>query len=206
MVIIRLARGGAKKTPFYTVVVADSRNRRDGRFIERVGFYNPLAKIGQEGLRLDSARIKHWQGHGAQLSDCVARLVKLEAKGPEAVEALKAQDAAKAAAKVKTKADAEAAKAKEAAKVAAAEEKAAAKAAAAEEKAAEAAPATEVVAAPVETTEAAEAAPEVVESTEAPAAEAVEAAAPETAKPVEAPAETVDSAEAPAPEAPAENT
>ena len=104
MVIIRLARGGAKKNPFYSVVVADSRNRRDGRFIERVGFYNPLAKIGQEGLRLDSARIKHWQSHGAQLSDCVARLVKLEAKGPEAAEAKKAKDAAKAAEKVKAKA------------------------------------------------------------------------------------------------------
>ena len=80
MVIIRLARGGAKKSPFYSVVVADSRNRRDGRFIERVGFYNPLAKEGQEGLRLDSARITHWQGNGAQLSDCVARLVKQSAK------------------------------------------------------------------------------------------------------------------------------
>ena len=80
MVIIRLARGGAKKSPFYSVVVADSRNRRDGRFIERVGFYNPLAKEGQEGLRLDSARITHWQSNGAQLSDCVARLVKQSAK------------------------------------------------------------------------------------------------------------------------------
>ena len=80
MVIIRLARGGAKKSPFYSVVVADSRNRRDGRFIERVGFYNPLAKEGQEGLRLDGARIAHWQSNGAQLSDCVARLVKQSAK------------------------------------------------------------------------------------------------------------------------------
>jgi len=76
MVIIRLARGGAKKTPFYSVVVADSRNRRDGRFIERVGFYNPLAKEGQEGLRLNSERISHWRSHGAQLSESVARLVK----------------------------------------------------------------------------------------------------------------------------------
>lgn len=76
MVIIRLARGGAKKTPFYSVVVADSRNRRDGRFIERVGFYNPLAKEGVEGLRLNSERIEYWRGKGAQLSDCVARLVK----------------------------------------------------------------------------------------------------------------------------------
>src|SRR5665647_2282593 len=144
MVIIRLARGGAKKNPFYSVVVADSRNRRDGRFIERVGFYNPLAKIGQEGLRLDSARIKHWQSNGAQLSDCVARLVKLEAKGPEAAEAAKAKEAAKAAAAVKAKADDAAAQAKEAAKAAAAAEIAAAKAAAAEAKqAAEAAPAAE---------------------------------------------------------------
>ncbi len=206
MVIIRLARGGAKKTPFYIVVVADSRNRRDGRFIERVGFYNPLAKIGQEGLRLDSARIKHWQGHGAQLSDCVARLVKLEAKGPEAVEALKVQDAAKAAAKVKTKADVEAAKAKEAAKAAAAEEKAAAKAAAAEEKVAEAAPAAEIVEAPAETAEAAKAAdPEATESVEAPAAEVAEVAAPEVAESVEAPAaaaEPTETPEAPAAEAP----
>lgn len=76
MVIIRLARGGAKKTPFYSVVVADSRNRRDGRFIERVGFYNPLAKEGVEGLRLNSERIEYWHSKGAQLSDCVARLVK----------------------------------------------------------------------------------------------------------------------------------
>ncbi|HEX5539322.1 MAG TPA: 30S ribosomal protein S16 [Methylophilaceae bacterium] len=122
MVIIRLARGGAKKSPFYNVVVADSRNRRDGRFIERVGFYNPLAKIGQEGLRLDSARISHWQSNGAQLSDCVARLVKQEAKGPEAALAAKEKDAAKVAN----------AKAAAAAKVAA-EAKAAADAAAAKE-------------------------------------------------------------------------
>ena len=54
MVVIRLARGGAKKRPFFNVVVADSRNRRDGRFIERVGFYNPIAGEGEEGLRLAS--------------------------------------------------------------------------------------------------------------------------------------------------------
>ncbi|MEZ0232699.1 MAG: 30S ribosomal protein S16 [Methylophilaceae bacterium] len=80
MVIIRLARGGAKKTPFYSVVVADSRNRRDGRFIERVGFYNPLAKEGQEGLRLNNERITHWRSNGAQLSESVSRLVKQAAK------------------------------------------------------------------------------------------------------------------------------
>lgn len=76
MVIIRLARGGAKKSPFYSVVVADSRNRRDGRFIERVGFYNPLAAEGQETLRLNNERIAHWRNNGAQLSDRVALLVK----------------------------------------------------------------------------------------------------------------------------------
>lgn len=76
MVIIRLARGGAKRRPFYNVVVADSRNRRDGRFIERVGFYDPLAKEGSEGLRLNSERIVFWQSKGAQLSDSVAKLVK----------------------------------------------------------------------------------------------------------------------------------
>ncbi len=76
MVIIRLSRGGSKHRPFYNVVVADSRNRRDGRFIERVGFYNPLAAEGQERLRLQLERVSHWQERGAQLSDTVARLVK----------------------------------------------------------------------------------------------------------------------------------
>ena len=76
MVIIRLARGGAKKTPFYNVVVADSRNRRDGRFIERVGFFNPLAAGQAEKVNLDLERIQHWVGQGASLSDRVAKLVK----------------------------------------------------------------------------------------------------------------------------------
>ena len=76
MVVIRLARGGAKKRPFFNVVVADSRNRRDGRFIERVGFYNPIAGDGEEALRLALDRIEHWRGQGAKLSDTVAGLVK----------------------------------------------------------------------------------------------------------------------------------
>ena len=76
MVVIRLARGGAKKRPFYNVVVADSRNRRDGRFIERVGFYNPIAGEAEEGLRLAHDRIAYWQQRGAKLSDTVAMLVK----------------------------------------------------------------------------------------------------------------------------------
>ncbi len=76
MVVIRLSRGGSKNRPFYNVVVADSRNRRDGRFIERVGFYNPLAVEGTEGLRIALDRVTHWQDKGAQLSETVSRLVK----------------------------------------------------------------------------------------------------------------------------------
>ncbi|MBV6303802.1 30S ribosomal protein S16 [Candidimonas humi] len=76
MVVIRLARGGSKKRPFYNVVAADSRNRRDGRFIERVGFYNPVGGEGQENLRLALDRVEYWAGQGAQVSPAVARLVK----------------------------------------------------------------------------------------------------------------------------------
>ena len=76
MVVIRLARGGAKKRPFFNVVVADSRNPRDGRFIERLGFYDPKAPQGRESLRIAMDRLTHWQGQGAQVSDTVARLVK----------------------------------------------------------------------------------------------------------------------------------
>ena len=70
---IRLARHGSKKRPFYRVVVTDQRNSRDGRFIERVGTFDPNA---DNGLALDLARIEHWQSHGAQASDTVARLIK----------------------------------------------------------------------------------------------------------------------------------
>jgi len=80
MVVIRLARGGSKKRPFFNIVATDSRNRRDGRFIERVGFYNPLAGEGEEGLRVVQDRLAYWQGVGAQLSPTVARLVKQSAK------------------------------------------------------------------------------------------------------------------------------
>ena len=76
MVVIRLARGGAKKRPFYNVVVADSRNRRDGRFIERVGYYNPIASGKETGLKLELERISFWKDRGAKLSDTVAMLVK----------------------------------------------------------------------------------------------------------------------------------
>ena len=76
MVSIRLSRGGAKKRPFYHIVVTDQRNRRDGRYIERLGFFNPVARGGEEKLRLDIARIDYWVGNGAQPSDRVAALMK----------------------------------------------------------------------------------------------------------------------------------
>ena len=76
MVTIRLSRGGAKKRPFYHLTVTDSRNARDGRFIERVGFFNPIARGQEERLRVDFDRIEYWQGQGAQLSERVAKLVK----------------------------------------------------------------------------------------------------------------------------------
>jgi small subunit ribosomal protein S16 len=76
MVVIRLARGGAKKRPFYNMVVADSRERRDGRFLEKVGFYNPVASGAAESLRVAFDRIDHWVGVGAQMSPTVARLVQ----------------------------------------------------------------------------------------------------------------------------------
>jgi small subunit ribosomal protein S16 len=80
MVVIRLARGGAKKRPFYNVVVTDSRSRRDGRFIERVGFYNPVAAANEEGLRIAHERVAYWQANGAKLSDTVQMLVARAAK------------------------------------------------------------------------------------------------------------------------------
>lgn len=76
MVTIRLARGGAKKRPFYQVVVTDSRNARDGRFIERIGFFNPIANGSAESLRLDLDRVIHWVSQGATVSDRVAALIK----------------------------------------------------------------------------------------------------------------------------------
>lgn len=76
MVSIRLSRSGAKKQPYYHVVVADSRMRRDGRYIERVGFFNPVARGSEERLRLDRERIEHWVSQGAQTSDRVASLLK----------------------------------------------------------------------------------------------------------------------------------
>jgi len=76
MVTIRMSRGGAKKRPFYHIVVTDSRNRRDGRYIERIGFFNPVATGGEERLRLDVERADYWSAQGAQLSGRVAKLLK----------------------------------------------------------------------------------------------------------------------------------
>jgi small subunit ribosomal protein S16 len=76
MVTIRLSRGGSKNRPFYQIVVTDSRNSRDGRYIERVGFFNPLARGQEERLRLDNARVDHWKANGAQPSERVAKLIK----------------------------------------------------------------------------------------------------------------------------------
>ncbi len=77
MVTIRLARGGAKKRPFYHITVSDSRN---ARYIERIGFFNPIARGGEERLRVDLERVAYWQGQGAQISERVTALVKEAAK------------------------------------------------------------------------------------------------------------------------------
>ena len=76
MVTIRLSRGGSKKRPFFHLTVTDSRTSRDGRYLERVGFFNPVARGQEERLRIDQERIEHWQSKGAQLSGRVAKLVQ----------------------------------------------------------------------------------------------------------------------------------
>ncbi|MBN3859862.1 30S ribosomal protein S16 [Neisseriaceae bacterium PsAf] len=80
MVVIRMSRGGAKRRPFYNIVVADSRNARDGRFIERIGFYNPIAAENVESLRLHKDRLNYWVEQGAQVSDSVKKLIKQDQK------------------------------------------------------------------------------------------------------------------------------
>lgn len=95
MVVIRLARGGAKKRPFYHVVATDKRNARDGRNIERLGYFNPVA-VGKEiRLNIDMDRVTHWLNQGAQTSDKVASLIKDAKKGPEVVAAERAKKAKK---------------------------------------------------------------------------------------------------------------
>jgi small subunit ribosomal protein S16 len=84
MVVIRLSRGGSKARPFFNIVVADKRDRRDGRFIERIGFYNPIAKGQAESLRVAHDRLNHWTSVGAHCSPTVIRLVKQAAKATPA--------------------------------------------------------------------------------------------------------------------------
>ena len=174
MVKIRLARGGAKKKPFYSIVATDSRKRRDSGYIERIGYFNPVARGQEVRLQLEEDRLAYWISQGAQISDRVKQLAK-EYKDPSIREKYLAAKTAKKAAAEKAKLDAEA-KAK-------AELEAAAKAEAAEAaEAAEEAPAEE---APVE---AAEEAP----AEEAPAEEAPVEAAAEEAPEEETPAEEKD--------------
>jgi len=92
VVVIRMARGGAKNRPFYNVVVADSRMPRDGRFIERIGFYNPKAAESEPKFRIALDRVAHWVDSGAQPSDAVKKLIKRakhEVTGKEAAPAKK---------------------------------------------------------------------------------------------------------------------
>ena len=84
MVKIRLTRGGAKKRPFYHIIVTDSRSARDGRNIERVGYYNPVASGNEKRVELDVERVQHWIGVGAQMTDKVADLYKQAQKAPAA--------------------------------------------------------------------------------------------------------------------------
>ena len=84
MVTIRMSRGGAKKRPFYHIVVTDSRRSRDGRYIERIGFFNPIATGGEERLRINTERTEYWSSKGAQLSARVTRLLKDYQKGQQA--------------------------------------------------------------------------------------------------------------------------
>jgi small subunit ribosomal protein S16 len=90
MVVIRLARSGAKKRPFFSIVATDSRSARDGRFVERVGFYNPKATPNETKFRIAADRLNHWTSVGAQVSPTVARLVKTFGLGGEASTAVAA--------------------------------------------------------------------------------------------------------------------
>ena len=137
MVKIRLARGGAKKKPFYSIVATDSRKRRDSGYIERIGYFNPVARGQEVRLTIEEDRLDYWASKGAQISDRVKQLVK-EFKDPSirekrvaAQDARAATVAAKLAAEAKAKADEEAKAEAEAKAAEAAEAKAAAEAEAA---------------------------------------------------------------------------
>ena len=186
MVVVRLAKSGAKKNPYYFITVADSRKPRDGAFIERLGFFNPSAKGSEERMRFNVERLDHWISQGAQLSDKVSELAKdarlspeelqkkLDAKKDKRIqkkEAAKALKVAELEAKAKEAAEEEAKAAEEAPA-----EEAPAEEAAAEEAAAEEAPAEEtaVEEAPVEEAPAEEAAAEEAPVDEAPKEESEE--------------------------------
>ena len=151
MVKIRMARGGAKRKPFYSIVATDSRKRRDSGYIERIGFFNPVARGQEVRLQLDEDRLAYWTSQGAQISDRVKQLVKehrdpsIREKRVAASDAKLAADAAKVAAAEKAAADATAKEASEAKAAEEAEAKAAAEAeaAAAAEAAVEETPAEE---------------------------------------------------------------
>nr|WP_314445096.1 30S ribosomal protein S16 [uncultured Sphingomonas sp.] len=175
-VAIRLARGGSKKRPYYRVVVADSRNSRDGRFIEKVGTYNPLlAKDSPERIKLDADRISHWLSVGAQPTDRVARF--LDAAGLKERTARNNPNKGKPGEKATERAEERATKAAEAAEAAAAAAAAPAEEPAAEEPAAEA-PAEEAPAATEEAPAVEAAAEEVSAPTQPEPAEGSNEAAP----------------------------
>ena len=180
MVKIRLARGGAKKKPFYSIVATDSRKRRDSGYIERIGYFNPVAQGQEVRLQLEEDRLEYWVSQGAQISDRVKQLAR-EYKDPSIREKYLAAKEAKIAAVEKAKSEAEAAAKAEAEAAAKAEAKAEAEA---QKEQAEEVPAEE---APVEA--AAEEAP----AEEAPAEEAPVEAAAEEAPAEEAEAEEKDS-------------
>ena len=187
-VSIRLARGGAKKRPYYRIVVADSRNARDGRFIEKVGTYNPLlAKDSPERVKLDADRIQHWLSVGAQPSDRVLRF--LDAAGIRERAARNNPKKAEPGEKAKERAEARAAKEAEAAEAAAAPQEEAEAVVADEVEAATAEPTAE---AEQVTEEIAEQAPPAAEEAPAEEAAADQPDATDQGESAEAPAEGAD--------------
>ena len=164
MVVIRLSRAGAKKRPFYHICVSDRRNKRDGRFIERIGFYNPIAKDSEEKIRFDQERYDHWTSVGAIPSDTVLMLMKRSKMTEEEIQKLEDKKVARHEKKKQEKIlKQQEEAAKEEAEAAEAAEEAPAEAAPAEEAPAEEAPAEE---APAEEAPAEEAPAEAAESEE----------------------------------------
>ena len=155
MVVIRLSRAGAKKRPFYHICVSDRRNKRDGRFIERIGFYNPIAKDSEEKIRFDNERYEHWTSVGAKPSDTVLMLLKRSKMTDEEIQKLEDKKTARQEKKKQEKILKQQEEAAKEEAEAPAEEAAEAPAeeAAAEEAPAEEAPAEEAAEAPAEEAE-----------------------------------------------------